>query len=206
MFGFATMFNSKKAKEKGVYEKVLKKYYDIGGEKDKIDKAIKAGAKKKPKLNRKIRKQLDSGKLSGISGLGEFGEFGEFREFGELGEPISIGAMISLASAPVIAAWKWIKDAGLDKLIEKIPDIIPDKKARDAPDDQQPDNSDNEYLPDNNKTSYSPDIPDTTDEKPNAKKYIIFGSIAITVMGVGAVSYYLYNKNKKKTLTGITYN
>ena len=188
MFGFATILNSSKARQKGVYDKVLKMYFNFGGKKDKIEKAIKTGAKKKPVLNNKIRKQLDSGRFSGIYGLGE------------LGEPATIAALIASATAPIITVWKWIKDAGLDKMIEKIPDIIPNKKGREDP------NNPNEYLPDKNQnTTYSPDIPDTTD-KTNTKKVMIFGTIAVGIIGVGALSYYLYNKKKKATLTGITYN
>ena len=208
MFGFATIFNSQKAKDKGVYDKVINNYYNLGGEKDKIDGAIKAGSKKKPIFNKKIRQQLDSGKLSGISG------------FEGLGEPATIATLIASATAPILSAWKWIKEAGLDKVIEEIPNVIPDRKpdpdgnARDDPDNtEQPDNS-NEYQPDNTNEyqenrniSNSPDqLPIVDEDKSNNKKIIIFGSIAVGIIGIAGASYYFYNKTKKETLTGITYN
>jgi len=109
-FGYATILNSRQARafdnkktDSSVCDKVTKMYYSLGGDKNKLYDAIKKGAKKRPLLNPKIKKQLDSGNFKGLQG--------------ELGEVASISLLLGSAGAYIIKIYKWIKSAGLDKLV-----------------------------------------------------------------------------------------
>ncbi len=201
IFGIATMLNTKKAKDTGVCDKVEKLYYSFGGKKQKLYDAIKKGASKKPLLNHKLKKQIEQGKISGL---------------GELG---NIGAMVISAMGFLAPILKWVKDAGLDKLVGsgsshnsgKTPHGSPSSKPPSSTSNTTTSNQNtgggaNPYLPNTTKTSVSNNYnvntkPPQTNDDNKKKKIIIFSAIGVLGVGTGI---YLYSqmKNKQK-LSGI---
>jgi len=105
IFGLATMLNQRSEQASRTKNKVINSYKLMGGKASKIKEAITKGAKRKPHLNKNARKIYES--KGGSLGL------------------LSITGMLSLASSWLIKVWKWIKEAGLNKMIPELVDKIP---------------------------------------------------------------------------------
>lgn len=226
IFGIASILNTQKAREKGVFSKAENLYFNVGGIKSTWDKSIKTGASKKPFLNKKLREKLEKGQLKG------------------LGVDPATDSLLAVAGGFILKILKWIKDAGLNDFTDDIDKNKDDKlittnndsnNMQDEYDDLDllkpkdnklvniNDNSiplPNPFIPNQNTSDQTskpketstdnhfvlPLTPEEIKRKNNQKK-IILGTIGI--VGLGATAMFLIKIKPKKIsqtkLSGITF-